>query len=162
MCMIALIPNKYRIWYGQTENASMDRREIARVKAFCVSDVVDYAQRNMINAESKSYPEYKFNSAYIVISPCYNCGLKETDPELCDDCELTEYVEIQKDNNIAEKFMLPSGEELFHDLTVERNKIYAKNLLEKHVGSISGEIPKISKDEIFDSIKDGFIEDEKT
>lgn len=160
--MLRLIPNTYHIWYGKTENGDGDRREIARAKAYCFSDVINYAKENMIDKDVEYYEETKFDHKFIIISPCEKCGLKYTDPELCEDCNLTEFMEIEKNNDIEETFKLPSGEELFHDLTIKPNKKYAHYLLHKSIGSIEGEIPKIDKDEIFNSIIDGLNEDEIT
>ncbi len=160
--MLRLIPNTYRIWYGKTENGEGDRKEIARAKAYCISDVLKHAEENMIDKGTNHYQETKFDHKFIIISPCEKCGLKYTDPELCEDCNLTEFIEIEKNNDIPERFKLPSGEELFHDLTIEPNKRYAHYLIHKHAGSIEGEIPQIDKDEIYNSIIDGLMDDERT
>src|SRR4030042_38463 len=107
----------YRIWKGYTDGEQdQERNEIARIKAFNVSDVIDHITNKILNNEINFYIDLNFAHFYMVLDQCKNCDLKNTDPDICDDCEYTEYIEIEHNDKVAEKLTV-DGENKFIDLT---------------------------------------------
>lgn len=107
----------YRIWNGWSDAGSGDRCEIMRIRSYSIDDVIDYIKNKVLNYDVFYDELGDEKDLYLMIDVCNHCKLCDTDRDLCDDCENSEYIEIEEDNNIEPSFRLIDGHNYFIDLT---------------------------------------------
>jgi len=109
---------KYRIWYGWSDIGGGDRYEICRVKANNMDDAIKFVVDEILADGVSFWEDGDKENIYMVLDSCFNCDLKQTDKDLCDECENAHYIEINEDNDIPETFKTITGENMFYDLTL--------------------------------------------
>ena len=118
----------YRIWFGHGDgNKDGERKEIARIKAYNVTDVIRCIKSDILKNEVNYYADFSFSHFYLILDVCKNCDLKDTDNDICDDCEYIEFIEIEHNDKIKECFKV-DGENKFYDLTLKLSPAL-KNML---------------------------------
>jgi len=115
---VVKIPKIFRVWSGHNDNKDKERKEIARIKTYNINDAISKIKNDIFKNEVTFYEEPKFNSMYLILDACKKCDLKDTDKDICDDCEYTEFIEIKQDDE-AEESLIVDGEKAFYNLTIE-------------------------------------------
>jgi len=145
--------NLYRIWFG----TSNDRSELGRAKATDIDQVIEHVKKEYLKPEVEFYDiDYQSeDQVYLMIDLCKDCEYSsclECDGDIeadmnredcqqcleyettkCEDCEQSEYIEIEKDEYGYEHEMKTIyGTNEYYDLTnpqkTEQTQIYNKFL----------------------------------
>jgi len=126
----------YRIWWSD----SNDRNELARAKATDIDQVIEFVKAEFLKPETELYDiDYQEYGVYMMIDACKDCEFKDCrgcDPELeadinreqcrlcleykatvCENCEHSEYIEIQEDPDTEPELKTIFGTNDYHDLT---------------------------------------------
>lgn len=116
------IANLYRIWYGD----SNDRQEIGRAQAYDIDAVIEYVKTQYLKPNVEFYDiDYQGDDlVYLMIDMCKDCIVKANPgdyvPEGCDpceDCEISEWIQIELNNDIDPEFKTIFGVNEYADLT---------------------------------------------
>jgi len=112
----------YRIWWGTSNN----RSEFAHIKANDIDKVIDFVKSEFLEPDTEFYSEDGDSEhLYLMIDLCKDCDKEElrrlndieSDYDLCESCEMSEYIEILEDNDTEEDFKTIMGTNEFYDLT---------------------------------------------
>lgn len=112
----------FRIWQGFSDGGDGDRSQIALAKAYNMDNVITMVKNDILKNEVDFYEDGSFSHLYLILNSCKNCDLKKTDLSLCDDCEYTEFIEIEEDND------LDLTDQDYYDLTIPDNP-FLNNIL---------------------------------
>ena len=107
-------PNLYRLWWGD----SNDRREIGRVLAETIDQVIDLVKTEYLKPNTEFEEEGDEENLYLILDICKTCDIKNEggNPEDCIFCEGNEYFQIELNNDVNPSFKLITGENFFFDL----------------------------------------------
>ena len=129
----------YRIWYSDGN----DRTELGRVTAQDIDKAIEYAKKEYLKKDTEIHsedgdPDF---SVYLMINVCKGCEYEDClqcdpEPEMdinrescrlcnkydmtpCEDCERSEYLEIQLDNDADPEYKTIMGTNEYADLNTD-------------------------------------------
>lgn len=109
----------YRIWWGSSNAGGGDRREIGRATAKDTDTVIEHVKTEYLKPDTEFYDiDYQDDHhVYLMINVCKGCPNDKPDNPHCENCEQSEYIEIDRDNDTDPSFKLITGENNYTDLT---------------------------------------------
>ena len=127
----------YRIWWGDNN----DRREIARIKSEDLDQVKEFVAKKYLNPDTEYEELGDCDNLILSLNVCQHCDPLEyaeegqTEEEICEACEYSEYIQIELDTwGYEEELKTIFGTNDFYDLTdpeeTEKTKIYNEFLHE--------------------------------
>jgi len=107
----------YRIWYGDDN----DRGEIARAKADDMDQVIDLIKREFLKKDVEYEEEGDDDDLILILDICSDCEyrdkLDEDGERYCENCTRTEWIQIERDDDVKPEFKTIFGSNDFYDLT---------------------------------------------
>ena len=89
-----------------------------------MDQVIEYVKDEVLKPGLGFEEDGEEDHVYLMLDVCDGCEAKEINAigraeydEVCEECQLSEYIEIDLDNDVEPDFRLITGENLFTDLT---------------------------------------------
>ncbi len=121
----------YRIFFSNGN----DRDELGRVSAPDIECAALYALEQYFENDLEYTTEYQSeNQLFLMLDSCKYCDFLETTAEqkeeICENCEISEYIEIQKDENAEPAYKTIFGKNEYANIeTGEKPKAYNETLV---------------------------------
>ena len=115
--------NLYRIWFSDGN----DRDELGRVSANDIDQAIEYALKQYFKPDLEYDCDLCLDCAYLRINSCKYCDKQEiaeindiTIEEVCEYCEISEYIEIMLDNEAKPEYKTIFGVNEYANLETDQ------------------------------------------